>query len=108
MKTTHIVALLVAFVPLTGVADEPVAGADSAEVAMLKADLPSTLGFKLDTLKKTDAGVACIKYRVSNSKGGESPGLAVVEGDKVLRMQNGNAAFEKAWNSKCAKSGKGS
>ena len=104
MKTTHAVALLVAFVPLVAIADEPVAGADSSEVAALKADLPSTLGFKVDKVKMTDAGVACIKYRVSNNKGGESPGMAVVEEGKVLRSQNGNSAFEKAWNSKCVKS----
>jgi hypothetical protein len=104
MKTTHAIALLVALVPMTGVADEPVAGADSSEVAALKADLPSTLGFKVDKVKMTDGGVACIKYRVTNNKGGESPGLAVVEEGKVLRAQNGNSAFEKAWNSKCVKS----
>ena len=98
-----LVALPLAFVPLAGIADE-VSAEGSAPVQTLKSSLPSTMGFKVDKVHMTDAGVACIKYRLANNTGGERRAMAVVEGDKVLRSTSGTTDFEKAWNSKCAAS----
>lgn len=101
MHISRTLGLLIALVPLAGVADERASAEDSAPVAALKASLNSTLGFKVDNIRTTDAGVACISYRVSNDKGGESRAQAVVEGDQVLRSTSGHSKFAKAWNSKC-------
>jgi hypothetical protein len=101
MHTSRTLGLLIALVPLAAAAEDHAADADSAPVATLKASLQSTLGFKVDTVRTTDAGVSCITYRVSNSKGGESHAQAVVEGDQVLRSTSGHSKFAKAWNSKC-------
>jgi hypothetical protein len=99
----RLIALPFALVSFVSVADEPPVSVEgSAPVEMLKASLPNSIGFKVDKLHMTDAGVACIKYRVGNDMEGESRALAVVEDGKVLRSTNGNAKFEKAWNSKCA------
>lgn len=107
MNKFRTIALLIAFAPLAGVADEPASldPASESAVALLKSSLPSIYGFKVDLVRMTDAGVACIKYRVGNDHNGESPGLAVVEGETVLVAKYNNTKFEKAWNSKCAKSG---
>ena len=108
MNTSRTIALLVAFLPLTAVAEERAeVDESSGPVAALKSSLPSTIGFEVDNVVTTDAGVACIFYRVANDNGGESKAQAVVEGDKVLRSSSRSTQFAKAWNSKCARSGSG-
>jgi hypothetical protein len=100
-KNAVAVALLIA--PLTAFAEKPASSdASAAAVATLKASLPSKQGFEVDLVHMTDAGVACIAYRVSNDTGGKSRAQAVVEGDKVLRSTSRNSKFANAWNSKCA------
>jgi hypothetical protein len=102
-----LIALAVAFVPMTAAAadDRTASSENSDAVAALKASLPSTRGFEVDNVRVTDAGVSCISYRVPNDTGGETRAQAVVEGDKVLRSTGRNSKFAKAWNSKCAGSG---
>ena len=103
----RLIALPAAFVPLTGAFAEDRAAptgseATSDSVAVLKSSLPSSSGFAVDDVRVTDAGVACISYRVNSDMGGESRAKAVVEGDKVLRSTSGSMRFQKAWNEKCA------
>ena len=105
--TVSFIALAAAFVPLTGALAEdrdPPAGSEatSDSVAALKSSLPSSSGFAVDDVHVTDAGVACISYRVNNDMGGTSRAKAVVEGDKVLRSTSRSPKFQKAWNEKCA------
>jgi len=109
MKTSSTIALLVALVPLAAVAGEPAtsSAASSEPVETLKSRLTSKSGFKVDDVRMTDGGVACIKYRVANDNGGESRAQAVVEGEKVLRSTSRSKEFADAWNSKCAGSSSG-
>jgi len=108
MNASRAIALLIALAPLIGVADEGTnSGADSEHIATLKSSLPSTMGFKVDNVHMTDAGVACITYRITNDKGGESRAQAVVEGDKVLRSTSRSSQFAKAWNTQCVSSNAG-
>ena len=104
MKASIVTALLAVLAPLTCVAEEPLSAEAAGPVNVLKSSLPSTLGFEVEHVRTTDAGVACITYRVSNDKGGKSKAQAVVEGDKVLRSSARSSDFAKAWNSKCVKS----
>jgi hypothetical protein len=108
MKTSSKIALLVALAPLAAVANEPAtSGAASEPVETLKSRLPSKAGFKVDDVRMTDGGIACIKYRVANDNGGESRAQAVVEGEKVLRSTSRSTEFANAWNTKCAGVGGG-
>jgi hypothetical protein len=96
----------IALLPLAGAlaADrEPREGTDatSAAVAALKANLGNTASFEVDEVRVTQAGVACIDYRVSDGKGGKSPGHAVVQGDEVLKSSSEYERFEKVWNAHC-------
>jgi len=83
--------------------DEPREGRDatSASVAALKANLGNPAGLQVDEVRVTDAGVACLDYRVSNDHGGTSLGHAVVQKDEVLKSSSGDPRFEKAWNEHC-------
>ncbi len=99
MNTSRTIALLlIAFVPMTALADD---SGSSDQVETLKSSLKSTMGFKVDNVRVTDDGTACISYRVNNDKGGVSSAKAVVQGAKVLRSTSGQSDFAKAWNSKC-------
>lgn len=102
--TVSFIALVAAFVPLTGAGSE----ATSDSVAVLKSSLPNSSGFAVDDVRVTDAGVACISYRVNNDMGGTSRAKAVVEGDKVLRSTSRSPKFQRAWNEKCAGSSRNS
>ena len=94
-------AASVALLPLAGAfAAEPGSDATAASVAALKANLGTAAGFTVDEVRLTEAGVACIEYRVNNELGGKSRGHAVVQGDEVLRSSAGKR-FEKAWNEHC-------
>jgi hypothetical protein len=104
MNTFRVVASLIAFAPLTAaIAGDPApADANAESVAKLKSHLSNTMGFKVDDVRMTGDGVACISYRISNDYGGESHAKAVVEGEKVLRSTSRTQDFANAWNSKCA------
>jgi hypothetical protein len=75
----------------------------SPAVEKLKSSLSSTIGFQVDTERQGSDGASCIVYRVENDNGGSTKAHAVVQGDKVLNSTSRSRAFEKAWNSNCAK-----
>jgi len=104
--TKLLIASSIAFLPMAGTlaADrEPREGADatSTAVAALKKNLGSTTGLEVDEVRVTQAGVACIDYRVSDGQGGKSPGHAVVQGEEVLKSSSEYERFEKVWNEHC-------
>jgi hypothetical protein len=103
----RLIALPLAFAPLTGALaeDRDAPAGSEASVAALKSSLATTVGFQVDSVRMTDAGAACISYRVRNDTGGESRAQAVVQGDEVLRSTTRSTRFAKAWNSKCAAAG---
>lgn len=101
-----LIASSIALLPMAGaLAADPNAregtDATSASVAALKATLRGSSGFEVDEVRVTDAGVACINYRVNNEQGAKSRGHAVVQGDEVLKSSTGYKRFEKAWNEHC-------
>jgi hypothetical protein len=103
MNRKHVVAFALVLAPLPALPAEPApSDASSAAVATLKSSLPSKQGFTVDLVHMTDAGVACIAYRVNNDMGGKTRAQAVVEGQTVLRSTSRNSKFANAWNSKCA------
>jgi hypothetical protein len=103
-KRTFVLTASLACLPLSAaLADDR----ESASIEALKSSLRNPSGFEVDKVRVTDAGVACITYRVDNDNGGEMRAHAVVEGDKVLRSSIGNTRFEKAWKSKCVEGGVG-
>jgi len=75
--------------------------ATAASVATLKANLKTTSGLQVDEVRVTEAGVACINYRVNNDQGGKSRGHAVVQGDEVLKSSSDYKRFDKAWSEHC-------
>jgi hypothetical protein len=100
---TLLIAASVTLLPVTGAlaADQEGSDATAASVAALKANLRNTGGLQIDEVRLTEAGVACINYRVNNDQGGKSRGHAVVQGDEVLKSSTGFKQFEKAWNEHC-------
>jgi len=101
-----LIAASFALLPMAGAlaADSDVrqgSDATTASVAALKADLKNSAGLEVDEVRVTDAGVACINYRVSNDQGGKSLGHAVVQGEEVLKSSSDYNRFEKAWNEHC-------
>lgn len=99
---TRLLALPAILLPMASLADETMSSDETAAVEKLKSNLRASAGFEVDRVHMTDAGVACITYRVGNATGGETRGHAVVDGDKVLRSTIGNTRFERAWKEKCA------
>jgi len=95
-------AMLVIFLPMTGALaaegkTHKDSDASSAAVAALKANLGDNAGgFEIEEVRATDAGVVCIDYRVSGSRG-----HAVVRGNEVLKSSSDAERFEKAWNEHC-------
>jgi hypothetical protein len=83
--------------------DEPRATVDATttSVAALKTNLGNPAGLAIDEVRVTDAGVACIEYRLSNEQGGKSRGHAVVQGNEVLKSSSGDERFQQAWNKHC-------
>lgn len=81
--------------------DGPREGADvtATSVAALKANLGNPAGLAVDQVRVTDAGVACIEYRVSNEQGGKSRGHAVIQGKELLKSSSDR--FEATWNEHC-------
>jgi hypothetical protein len=101
---TRLIALPAVFLPLAALAQgQTSSDAESAAVEALKASVRERV--EVDTVRMTDAGVACITYRMENETGGASRAHAVVDGEKVLRSTIGNTRFEKAWKEKCAGAG---
>jgi hypothetical protein len=74
--------------------------ATAASVATLEASLGHPAGLEIDEVRLTDAGVACIDYRLGG-QGGNRLGHAVVRGDEVLNSASGDERFEKEWNEHC-------
>lgn len=93
-----LLASSIALLPMAGVY---AADATSAAVAALKQNLGNTAGLEVDEVRVTQAGVACIDYRVNDGQGSKSPGHAVVQGDEVLKSSSEYKRFEKVWNEHC-------
>jgi hypothetical protein len=72
-----------------------------ASVAALKSQMLDTQGFRIETMRVTDAGAACIQYRTLNSSGELKRGQAVVVGKIVAQDDRRDDRFEKAWNRQC-------
>jgi hypothetical protein len=106
LRAVWLIALPLGLAPFAGAAEEGKSSDDaSGPVEALKASLPSSVGFEVDHVRVTDAGVACISYHMPNDTGGVSRAKAVVEGDEVLRSTTRSSKFARAWNSKCAGGG---
>lgn len=99
IATSAILLMAAAFVSK----DDSRGGSDttSTSVAELKANLGNPPGLSIDEVRVTDAGVACIEYRVSNSQGGKSRGNAVVQDYEVLKSSVGDERFKEAWDQHC-------
>jgi hypothetical protein len=82
--------------------DEPLTSPDAtaASVAALRSNLGNPPGLTIDEVRVTDAGVACIDYRLGNGQGNKALGHAVVQLGEVLKSSSGDS-FEKAWNEHC-------
>ena len=96
-----LVAAVMTCLPLTGAlaADgKPGNGTDATDAAVdaLKANLGSNSNLEIEEVRVTEAGVVCIDYRVSGSRG-----HAVVQGKEVLKSSSDADRFEKAWNEHC-------
>ena len=101
-----LIACSATLLPMTAAlaADTPPATSSdetAAAVATLKQKLGSPSGMEVDNVRVTDAGVACINYRLRDSQGSMTKQHAVVKGDDVERSTFGNKKFEKAWNDNC-------
>jgi hypothetical protein len=82
--------------------DEPRASPDatSAAVTALESNLGNPPGLTIEEVRVTEAGVACIDYRVSDGQGNKALGHAVVQRGEVLKSSSGES-FEKAWKEHC-------
>jgi hypothetical protein len=76
------------------------ADATTASIATLKANLGNPAGLAIEEVRVTDAGIACIDYRVGNTQAGTSRGHAVVQGNEVVKSSS-DERFEKLWNEHC-------
>jgi len=92
---------LIVSAALLPMAAHAVPDATSEAVATLKAKLGTAAGLEVDEVRLTDAGVACINYRVNDGQGGKSRDHAVVQGDDVLKGSSDADRFEKAWSEHC-------
>lgn len=70
-------------------------------VAELEANLGYPTGLVVDEVRVTDAGVACIEYRLTDDEGGKSRDSAVVQDDEVLKSSAGDERFQEAWDQHC-------
>lgn len=73
----------------------------SASLAALKSRLAHTVGFRIETLRVTDGGAACIQYRTLDGGGELQRGQAVVVGTEVALDDRRDDRFEQAWNRQC-------
>jgi hypothetical protein len=72
-----------------------------ASVAALKAQMAGAKGFRIETMRVTDAGAACIQYRTLDEVGVLNRGQAVVIGKEIVRDDRHGDRFEQAWNRQC-------
>lgn len=71
-----------------------------ASVAALKSGMQSTHGFKVDDMRVTDAGAACIRFHV-RERGQITRAQAVVVGKNIANSAARDGRFEKEWNRQC-------
>ncbi len=71
-----------------------------ASVAALKSGMASTSGFKVDDMRVTDSGAACIRFH-TRDRGQVSSARAVVVGKLVANSTARDGRFEKEWNRQC-------
>ena len=69
-----------------------------ASVAALKSRLAFPKSFKIDGIRVTDAGAACIHYRSSDLGPAQA---VVVQGDVTQSGSRDGGRFEKTWNRQC-------
>jgi hypothetical protein len=97
------IAAPVAFLLLAGLSNDSAAherlNVAYASAAVLKADLNKRRNLEFDAVRITDAGAACMEYRVAGS--GEGPARAVVLGKSVARSDARDGRFEVEWNRQC-------
>jgi len=72
-----------------------------ASVAALKSGLAFPKSFKVDAVRVTDAGAACIQYSEHDIHGGMDRAQAVVVEGTVTRSGAHDGRFESAWNRQC-------
>lgn len=71
-----------------------------ASVAALKSGMQSTAGFKVEDLRVTDAGAACIRFH-TRERGVTTRAQAVVVGRQIANSDARDGRFEKDWNRQC-------
>jgi len=72
-----------------------------ASVAALKQYMARPAGFRVENIRVTDAGAACIEYQARDAAGSISQAQAVVVGGAVAESESRDGRFEKAWNRQC-------
>jgi hypothetical protein len=72
-----------------------------ASVAALKQYMARPAGFKVENIRVTDAGAACIQYHARNAMGSVNQAQAVVVDGAVAESEARDGRFEKAWNRQC-------
>jgi hypothetical protein len=72
-----------------------------ASVAALKSRLENTTGFRIDDMRVTDAGAACIRFHTRDRVGAVSRAQAVVVGRTVANSNERDGRFEKEWDWNC-------
>jgi len=73
-----------------------------ASVAALKSRLAFPKSFKIEGVRVTDAGAACIHYRAGDGYGDQGRAQAVVvQGDVTRSDPRDGGRFEKTWNRQC-------
>jgi hypothetical protein len=76
-----------------------------ASVAALKHQMLDTRGFRVDALRITDVGAACIRYHTRDIGGGMSRAQAVVMGKLVAQSGARDGSFATEWNRRCRGAG---
>jgi hypothetical protein len=72
-----------------------------ASVAALKSYMSRPPGFKVENIRVTDAGAACIQYHALDAAGSVSRAQAVVVGGDVEQSGSRDGRFAKAWDRQC-------
>jgi hypothetical protein len=72
-----------------------------ASVAALKSHMSTPAGFKVENIRVTDAGAACIQFHARDGLGQLSRAEAVVVDGAVAQSGTSDGRFEKAWNRQC-------
>lgn len=71
-----------------------------ASVAALKAGMENTHGFKVENMRVTDAGAACIRFHTQD-RGVITRAQAVVMGRSIANSDARDGRFEREWNRQC-------